>query len=412
MKSSDQVDQMPLEGTRVLDLGRHLAGPTGGMWLGDLGADVIKVESVEAGDPGRQAGPPFFHGESAFFLAANRNKRSLALNLKIQEGQRLFRRLAGTSDVVIENFRPGVMEALNIGYERVSQDNPRIIYGSISGYGPTGPMAQRPGLDQIIQGFSGLMSVTGFEDSDPVRVGIPIADLLAGLFCAYGILAALQAREKTGRGQQVSTSLLESMVGMLSFQAIRYLNGGDVAPQAGNHHPIIAPYGVFKARDGHLTIGTTDEKSWRRLCRAMGAPEWLEDPRFENNGSRFQFREELADLLNQKLQEGTVQEWEQRLTEASIPCGPVQPIDQALDHPQLAAREMILETDHPSAGTIRLLGFPVKLSHTPGRIRHPPPLLGQHTREVLREIGISLGELEDLEEAGVIEMATGATGGG
>lgn len=411
MSSSDQVQQMPLKGMQVLDLGRHLAGPTGAMWLGDLGADVIKVESLEAGDPGRAAGPPFFQGESAFFLAANRNKRSLALNLKVEEGQRLFRRLARTSDVVIENFRPGVMEALNIGYERVSQSNPRIIYGSISGYGPTGPMAHRPGLDQIIQGFSGLMSVTGFEESDPVRVGIPVADLVAGLFCAYGILAALQAREKTGRGQQVSTSLLESMVGMMSFQALRFLNGGDVPPQAGNHHPIIAPYGVFKARDGLLTIGTTDEKSWQRLCRAIDAPELLEDARFQDNGSRFQFHDELAGLLSQKLQKGTVEEWEQRLTDASIPCGPVHTIEQALNHPQLSSRRMIVEMEHPSAGTVRLLGLPVKLSHTPGRIRHPPPLLGQHTREVLREIGVSPGELEDLEKVGVIGMVTGETRG-
>ena len=242
-------------------------------------------------------------------------------------------------------------------------------------------------------------------------LGIPVADLLAGLFCAYGVLAALQARQRTGQGQEVTTSLLESMVGMLSFQAIRYLNGGDIPPQAGNHHSIIAPYGVFKARDGLFTIGATDEKSWRKLCRVIGALELQEDPRFENNGSRFQFRHELADLLSQKLQKGTVEEWEQRLTDASIPCGPVHTIDQALNHPQLSSRRMIVEMEHPSAGTVRLLGLPVKLSHTPGRIRHPPPLLGQHTREVLREFGVSPGELEDLEEARVIGVATGAIGG-
>ena len=296
-----------------------------------------------------------------------------------------------------------------IGYERVSQRNPRIVYGSISGYGATGPLAHRAGLDQIIQEFSGLMSVTGFEESDPVGLGIPGADLLAGLFCAYGVLAALQARQRTGQGQEVTTSLLESMVGMLSFQAIRYLNGGDIPPQAGNHHSIIAPYGVFKARDGLFTIGATDEKSWRKLCRVIGALELQEDPRFENNGSRFQFRHELADLLNHKLQKGTIQEWEQRLTEASIPCGPVHTIDQALDHPQLSSRKMIVEMEHPAAGTVRLLGLPVTLSQTPGQIRYPPPLLGQHTREVLREIGVSRGELEDLEKAGVIGMATGET---
>ncbi|MFQ5739536.1 MAG: CaiB/BaiF CoA transferase family protein [Acidobacteriota bacterium] len=395
-------EEGPLAGIRVLDLGRHLAGPTAAMWLGDLGADVIKVESLAGGDPGRTAGPPFIDGESAFFLSANRNKRSLALDVKSPDGQKIFRRLAGTADVVIENFRPGVMDALSIGYGVLSRANPRLIYCSITGFGRGGPLAQRPGLDQIIQGLSGLMSITGFEGGPPVRVGIPIADLLAGLFGAYGILAALQARQRTGRGQRVDTSLLESMVGMLSFQGVRYLNGRGTPPPAGNHHPILAPYGVFEARDGCLTIGTTSQRSWRRLCRVIGGEEFLKDPRFKDNGARFRHRELLARLMGEKLQAHTVAEWEEILNQESVPCGPIQSMDQALDHPQVLGREMVMECSHPTAGRIRLLGLPVKHSQTPAALHRPPPLLGQHTEEILKEVGLSEEDLRRLERLKVV----------
>ena len=313
---------MPLSGVRVLDLGRHLAGPTAGMWLGDLGADVIKVEWPPHGDHGRGAGPPFFNDESAFFLSANRNKRSVVINCKVPEGQAIFRKLAANADVVIENFRPGVMEALNIGYDRISETNPGIIYLSISGFGADGPVAERPGLDQIIQGFSGLMSTTGFEDGPPVRVGIPIADLLTGLFGAYGVLAALQARERTGRGQQVETSLLESMVGMLAFQATRYLNGAGAPPPAGNHHPINAPYGVFRASDGYITIGAAGDKRWPQMCALIDAPEFLDDPRFQDNGGRYEHRETLARLISEKLQTKTVDQWVEYLQPRRHPLWP------------------------------------------------------------------------------------------
>jgi crotonobetainyl-CoA:carnitine CoA-transferase CaiB-like acyl-CoA transferase len=372
------------------------------MWLGDLGADVIKIENPERGEDGRSAGPPFYNGVSAFFLSANRNKRSLALDTKRPEGQELFRRLAATADVVVENFRPGVMEALNIGYDQVAETNPRIIYCSVSGFGADGPFADRPGLDQIIQGFSGLMSVTGFEGGEPVRVGIPIADLLTGLFAAYGVLAALQARERTGRGQRVSTSLLESMVGTLAFQATRYLNGGDVPPPAGNHHPINAPYGVFRARDGYVTLGGTGEKRWPKLCEVIGAPELLTDERFQTNGGRHAHRLELAELISAKLQARTVDEWEVLLNENSVPCGPIYRIDQALEHPQVRHRQMVVELEHPTAGPIQLLGLPVKLSATPGDVRLAPPELGQHTDDVLREAGLSADEIEALTRDGVV----------
>jgi crotonobetainyl-CoA:carnitine CoA-transferase CaiB-like acyl-CoA transferase len=389
MPDETRLQQMPLTGVRVLDLGRHLAGPTCAMLLGDLGADVIKVEKPGVGEEGRAAGPPFFEGVSAFFLSANRNKRSLTLDIKRPEGQELFRRLAATADVVIENFRPGVMDALGIGYEAVRVRNPRIIYCAISGFGGDGPFADRPGLDQIIQGVSGLMSVTGFAGGEPVRVGIPIADLLTGLYGAYGVLAALQARERSGKGQVVNTSLLEAMVGTMGFQAVRYLNGGGVPPPAGNHHPINAPYGVFKAKDGYLTLGATGEKRWRQFCELMDAAEWLDDPRFATNGGRYENRLVLAELINEKLQARTIDEWEAFFNDAGIPAGPVYAMDGALDHPQVRHREMVVERPHPVLGTVSLLGLPVKLSETPGDVHRIPPSPGEHTDDILDEMGLS-----------------------
>lgn len=405
----------PLHGIRVLDLGRHLAGPTCAQYLGDLGADVIKIENPQRGEDGRGAGPPFFdangpapRGESAFFLSANRNKRSLALDLKGSEGQEIFRRLANTADVVIENFRPGVMEALNIGYEAVSAANPRIIYCAISGYGPDGPFANRPGLDNIIQGFAGLMTVTGFEGGEPTRVGIPIADLLTGLLGAFGVLAALQARERTGRGQRVETSLLESMIGTMGFQAVRVLNGAGVPPPSGNHHPINAPYGAFRTKDGWVTIGATGEKRWPAFCKLIGATEWLDDPRFTTNGDRYARRYELAELISERLQARTSAEWEPLLNDAGIPCGPIHRLDEALDHPQVRHREMVVERDHPAMGTVRLLGLPVKLSDTPAAIHRTPPLMGQHTDEILRDLGLTDADLSSLRERGLIHSGSPA----
>ncbi len=401
---------MPLSGIRVLDLGRHLAGPTCAQYLGDLGADVIKIENPAKGEDGRAAGPPFFdangpaaQGESAFFLSANRNKRSLALDLKQPAGQAIFQRLAREADVVVENFRPGVMEALRIGYEAMSAQNPRIIYCAISGYGPDGPFANRPGLDNIIQGFAGLMTTTGFEGGEPTRVGIPIADLLTGLLGAFGILAALQARERTGRGQRVETSLLESMIGTMGFQAVRVLNGAGVPPPAGNHHPINAPYGAFRTSDGWVTIGATGDKRWSAFCQILATPEWLTDPRFATNGDRYARRYELADMISEKLQTHTTAEWEVILNEAGIPCGPIHQLDEALNHPQTLHREMVVEREHPTLGTVRLLGLPVKLSDTPGGVHRTPPLMGEHTTEILRELGLSDAELEELQRQGVIK---------
>lgn len=398
---------LPLAGIRVLDLGRHLAGPTCAMWLGDLGADVIKVEDPKRGDDGRGSGPPFFNGQSAFFLSANRNKRSLALDFKRPEGQEVFRKLAATADVVVENFRPGVMDALNIGYERVSATNPGVIYCSISGFGLDGPAANRPGLDQIIQGFSGLMSITGFEGGEPTRVGIPVADLITGLFGAYGVQAALLARAKTGRGQQVTTSLLEGMVGMLAFQAVRYLNGAGVPPPAGNHHPINAPYGVYHSQDGYITIGATGDKRWNKLLEILEMPELASDPRFAENGGRHDNRFELAEIFETKLRQRTSNEWVDILNDAGIPCGPIYTMDEALDHPQVRHMQMVVEKPHPTMGTVSLLGLPVKLSETPGEIKFVPPLLGQQTCEILREIGLNADEITRMRAEGIISDGSG-----
>ena len=400
-----EAAEQPLAGIRVLDLGRHMAGPTCAQHLGDLGADVIKIENPERGEDGRAAGPPFFNGESAFFLAANRNKRSLALDLKRPEGQDIFRRLAATADVVVENFRPGVMDALNVGYDTLAAANPRLVYCAISGFGADGPYAGRPGLDQIIQGTSGLMSITGFEGGEPVRVGIPIADLLTGMWAAFGILAALQARERTGRGQKVETSLLESMVGTLGFQAVRVLNGAGVPPPAGNHHPINAPYGVFRTRDGYITIGATGDKRWPKFCEVIGAPELPADPRFATNGDRHARRFELAEVLAGYLQAHTSAEWEEMLNAAGIPCGPIYRLDEALSQPQVLHREMVVERPHPTMGTVRLLGVPYKLSETPAAITRTPPLFAEHTEEILDELGLSHDEIARLSEAGVIRVA-------
>jgi crotonobetainyl-CoA:carnitine CoA-transferase CaiB-like acyl-CoA transferase len=284
----------------------------------------------------------------------------------------------------------------------MSACNPQIIYCAISGFGADGPFADRPGLDQIIQGVSGLMSVTGFEGSEPVRVGIPIADLLTGLYGAFGIMAALQAREQTGRGQIVNTSLLEAMVGTMGFQAVRYLNGGGVPPPAGNHHPINAPYGVFRAKDGYLTIGATGEKRWPLFCRLLDAEEWLDDPRFQSNGDRHEHRLALAELIEEKLQERTIEEWERFFNDAGIPAGPVSAMDSALNHPQVRHREMVVSRPHPVLGEVSLLGLPVKLSETPGDVHRIPPELGEHTDAILREIGVGNDELYRLREDGIV----------
>lgn len=400
----------PLEGVRVLDLTRALAGPYCTMMLGDLGADVIKVERPGRGDDSRGWGPPFagepygpYPGESAYFIAVNRNKRSLTANLKSPEGQEVMRRLAGVSDVLVENFRTGVLDRMGLGYEELHALNPRLVYCSISGYGRTGPYAERPGYDVIIQAEGGMMAITGPEEGPPSRVGVPIVDITAGMFAATAVLAALRARDLTGEGQLVDVSLLDTQVALLANVASNYLVGGAEPRRLGNAHPNIAPYEAFPARDRWFALAAANERQWAVLCDVIGRPELKDDPRFATNGARVSNRPELVTVLNDVFAARDADEWLPDLREAGLPCGPINTVPDVFDHPQAQARDLALETEHPTAGPVRLTGFPYKLSQTPAEVRHPPPLLGQHTEEVLTELlDYTAAEVAGLREQGGI----------
>lgn len=400
----------PLEGVRVLDLTRALAGPYCTMMLGDLGADVIKVERPGRGDDSRGWGPPFagepygpYPGESAYFIAVNRNKRSLTANLKSPEGQQVMRRLAGVSDILVENFRAGVLDRMGLGYEELHGLNPRLVYCSISGYGRTGPYAERPGYDVIIQAEGGMMAITGPEEGPPSRVGVPIVDITAGMFAATAVLAALRARDLTGEGQLVDVSLLDTQVALLANVASNYLVGGAEPRRLGNAHPNIAPYEAFPARDRWFALAAANERQWAVLCDVIGRPELKDDPRFATNGARVSNRPELVTVLNDVFAARDADEWLPDLREAGVPCGPINTVPDVFDHPQAQARDLALETEHPTAGPVRLTGFPYKLSQTPAEVRQPPPLLGQHTEEVLTELlDYTAAEVAGLREQGGI----------
>lgn len=383
----------PLDNIRVLDISRALAGPYCTMMLGDLGADVIKIERPSSGDESRGWGPPFvgqpygpYRGESAYFLATNRNKRSLTVNLQTPEGQEIIRRLATVSDVLVENYRTGDLDRLGLGYADLHALNPRLIYCSISGYGRSGPYAERPGYDAIIQAEGGMMSLTGPVEGPPSRVGIPIIDITAGMFAATAILAALRARDLNGEGQLVDISLFDSHIALLTNAAANYLVGGEPPRRVGNAHPNIAPYEVFTARDGWFMMGAANERQWQTLCEIINRPDLKDDSRFASNPQRVANRGALTEELNHVFSQRNVQEWLDELTRAGLPCAPINTLPQVFAHPQTQARQMVLETEHPTAGTIRLTGFPYKLSQTPPTIHRPPPLLGQHTEEVLTEL--------------------------
>lgn len=400
----------PLEGVRVLDLTRALAGPYCTMMLGDLGADVIKVERPGRGDDSRGWGPPFagepygpYPGESAYFIAVNRNKRSLTANLKSPEGQEVMRRLAGVSDVLVENFRTGVLDRMGLGYEEMHGLNPRLVYCSISGYGRTGPYAERPGYDVIIQAEGGMMAITGPAEGPPSRVGVPIVDITAGMFAATAVLAALRARDLTGEGQLVDVSLLDTQVALLANVASNYLVAGAEPRRLGNAHPNIAPYEAFPARDRWFALAAANERQWAVLCDVIGRPELKDDPRFATNGARVSNRPELVTVLNDVFAARDADEWLPELREAGLPCGPINTVPDVFDHPQAQARDLALETEHPTLGPVRLTGFPYKLSQTPAEVRQPPPLLGQHTEEVLTELlDYTAAEVAGLREQGGI----------
>jgi formyl-CoA transferase len=393
----------PLDGIRVLDLTRVLAGPYCTMFLGDLGAEVVKVEQPGVGDDTRGWGPPFTGGESAYFLCVNRNKKSVTIDLKSKEGVALLRRLAEHADVLIENFRPGTMERLNLGEKDLRAANPRLIYASVSGFGADGPMSDAPGYDLIVQAWGGLMSITGPADGEPSKVGVAIIDLVAGLMLGKSIAAALFAREKLGVGQKIDTSLLEAEVACLINVGSNYLVEGSIPGRWGNAHPSIVPYQSFKTGDGYLVIGVASEGIWRRFCQAIGRTEWADDPCFEKNANRVENRSLLIGFLAEIFLSRSTDEWLKLLNSAEVPCAPVQTVDQVFKAHQVLHREMLVEVEHPTAGTVRMAGIPVKLSLTPASVRLPPPLLGQHNEEVLESwLGMNDKEISELKRKTVI----------
>jgi len=385
---------LPLEHLRVIDLTRARSGPTCVRQLADMGAQVIKVEQ-----PDDEEGVSRHNSD---FQNLHRNKRSLVLNLKDPRGIAILKQLVIRSDVLVENYRPEVKKRLGIDYAALRLLNPRLIYASISGFGQTGPYKDRPGYDQIAQGMGGLMSITGPPGSGPWRVGIPIADLSAGLLAAQGVLVALLERERSGEGQWVHTSLLEAMVSMLDFQATRWLIGKEVPPQAGNNHPTGIPTGTFRVRDGYINIAASGQHMWKRLCDALEAAELFEDPRFSTPGRRSRNRDTLNVILEEKLQTKTSVEWVEVLNAAGVPCGPILPIDQVFTNEQVRHLGLAQSVLHPQLGPLQVLGLPVTLSRTPGAVRTPTAEKGEHSDQILRELGISPAEIQQLHDEGVV----------
>ena len=393
--------KQPLSEIKVIDVTSALSGPYCTMLLGDLGAEVIKIEEPQTGDMLRGSGP-FIKGEGSYFLYTNRNKKSLTLNLQNERGREILLKLVKNADVFVENFRPQVKKRLRIDYPILKEINPRLIYCSISGFGQTGPWADRPGFDQIAQGMSGLMSVTGFTESGPTRVGVAIGDSVAGLFAAYGILAALFEREKSGLGQFIETSLLEGLIAVLGFQAAKYFGTGETPLQQGNDHGTIAPYGLYGTKDGYMNIAAGNQRMWEKLCKILNVEELTNDLRFRTIPDRVQNKEELKEILEKSLAHKTTEEWIGILNREGIACGPIYTIDQVFRDKQILNQEMLLEVEHSTAGKIKMIGFPVKMSRTPCKISLAPPVLGQHTQEILRGLNYSEEEIKELNKNGVI----------
>lgn len=393
----------PLEGLRVLDLSRVLAGPVCSMLLGDLGADVLKVEQPGVGDETRSWGPPFYKGESAYFLAINRNKRSLTLNLKDPRGLALLTRLVQASDILIQNFRPGTLARLGLGYAEAARLNGRLIYASVTAYGSSGPGAAKPGYDFIAQGVGGLMSITGLPDGPPTKVGVAVVDVVAGLLLTGLILAALHRRERTGRGEEVETSLLQAAVALLINVASNYLVSGEVPGRWGNAHANIVPYQTFATADGHLNVAIANDGLWRTFCQIIGEPAWAEDPEFATNAARTRNRERLVPLLAARFARLPTAAWLTRLEAAGLPCGPVNTVAEVLADPAVRHLKMVQEVEHPTLGKVPLLGIPFTLAGSPSVIRRPPPRLGEHTGEVLEEVlGLSPEDVEALRREAVL----------
>ena len=391
-----------LDSIKVLDLSRALAGPYCTMMLADMGAEVIKVEMPGTGDDSRAWGPPFVEGESAYFMSINRNKKSITLDMKGSKAIEIIMKLIKGSDVLVENFRPGAMERLGLAYQQVKAMNPRLVYCSISGFGQNGPYRMLPGFDQVLQGMGGLMSITGEPDGPPVKVGVPIADITAGMFAAYGIAIALFTREKTGSGQMVDISLLDSQVALLTYRAGSFFASGEIPKRVGSGHPVIVPYQAFKARDVYINIAVGNDQLWEKFCKAVGLEDIMHDHRFATNAKRVQNRDAVVKAVGDLIATKNGEEWLKILTDAGIPCGPIYTVDKIFSDPQVMHRQMVAELHHPKAGTIKVTGNPVKLSDTPGEPSVAPPLLGQHTQEVLEGLGYSAQEIEELKQAKLI----------
>ena len=389
-----------LSGMKVLELAHIMSGPTAGMLLADLGADVIKVEKVPDGDDTRRFTPPEVNGEASAFMMMNRNKRGIALDLKAPAGRQALLRMVDRCDVVIENFRARTMERMGLGYETLRQSNPALIYCAISGYGRTGPDADKGGFDLVAQGLSGLMRITGERGGPPTKVGSPVTDINAGILAALGIVTAYVHRLRTGEGQHVDTSLLEAGVMQTFWQSAIYLGSGVEIGPLGSGHPLTAPYQAFRTRDGWITVGASNQANYVRLTQVLKAPELAQDARFRDNAARMKNLAALAELLTQRFEGKTSAEWISALDAAGVPAGPVLTIAETLEHPQVRARGMLVDTEHPKAGATKAIGCPLKLSTTPPSVRRPAPLYGQHTREVLLEFGFGSDEVQGLIDGG------------
>jgi crotonobetainyl-CoA:carnitine CoA-transferase CaiB-like acyl-CoA transferase len=391
-----------LEGIKILDLTRVLAGPFCTMILGDLGAEVLKVEGVSSKDDTRAWGPPYIGGESAYYLCANRNKRAMTLNLKSDQGKDIFKKLLTDSDVVVQNFKTGTLEKLGLGYEEMRKINPRIILASITGFGTNGPYKDQPGYDYIIQAMGGLMSITGDQASGPVKVGVAIADVLTGLYTVIGILAALHERNDSGEGQQIDISLFDSQISALVNVASNYLISGDIPKRQGNQHPNIVPYQVFSTLDRDMVVAVGNDHQFERFVQVLGMPELAFNEKFKTNPNRVENREELIQILSERMKTKSAREWQEALQAAGIPNGPINDMKALFDDPQVRARNMRVEIAHPTAKRIQLVGSPLKLSRTPVEMRRHPPLYSEHTVEILLELGYTREQIYEMIENQVI----------
>ncbi len=392
----------PLAGVRVVEVGNYMAGPFCAMQLADLGADVVKVESPAAGGDEVRRTAPFLGGESSNFVRLNRNKRSLALDLKSPEGKLVFRKLVAAADVVVENLRPGTMRDLGLDYPSLAAENPMLVYVAASGWGQTGPYSQLAGLDIMAQGMSGLMSITGEPGGEPVKVGVPVADLVCALYGALSAVSALRARERDGHGQLIDVCLFEAGVSLAVWEAGKYFGAGEVPGPLGSAHQNSAPYQAIRGADGHFTVGATSIRNWAAFCDVLGHPEWVADPRFADNPARHRNRPVLIPLIESVTVERPIAHWIGALQEAGVPCGAIQRYDQVFNDPHLAARDFFWQAPHATLGDVEQLGSPMRFGATSTVRDHAGPLLGEHSAQVLRELGYSDSEVDRLAAAGVV----------